>query len=143
MTGRPEEAAGDSEVAPRGRLWTRLGLRARVTLTFGLGALLVSASMGGLSYFTTRHFLVSERQNASLHQAYVNGQLVRNTLHSGKAEPDQLLASADSGTAGSHSVLYYQGTWYARSLSVGPQPLSRCRCGDWSSREPRPPRASK
>ena len=53
----------------------------RVTLVlFGLGALLLSVLMGCLSYFTARHFLVSERQNASLHQAYVNAKLVRSTL---------------------------------------------------------------
>jgi len=123
------EAPGDSAtVAPHlpgsprgrgpGRLWTRLGLRARVTVMFGVGALLLSASMGGLSYFTTRHFLVSERENASLHQAYVNASLLRNALHVGSTDIEQLLVAADSGTAGSHSVLYAGGKWYARSFSV-------------------------
>jgi signal transduction histidine kinase len=117
----PPEAVGPRT---RGRLWTRLGLRARVTVLFGLGALLLSVSMGGLSYFTARHFLVGERQNASLHQAYLNAKLIRSTLpldHSTRIE--QLLSAADSGTAGSNSVLYVRGKWYDRSISVGKRAL--------------------
>jgi signal transduction histidine kinase len=104
----------------RRRLWTRLGLRARVTLLFGLGALVLSVLMGGLSYLTARHFLVSERQNASLHQAYVNAKLIRSTIH-GSTAIVPLLAAADSGTAGSSSLLYdaFDGKWYVRSISVG------------------------
>jgi two-component system, OmpR family, sensor histidine kinase MtrB len=108
---------------PGARLWARLGLRARVTVMFGLGALLLSVSMGGLSYFTARHFLVSERQNASLHQAYLNAALIRSTLHAGNAGIEQLLSAADSGTAGSSSMLYVGGKWYVRSISVGHRAL--------------------
>jgi signal transduction histidine kinase len=96
----------------------RFGLRARVTVMFGLGALLLSASLGGLSFFTTRHFLVSERQTADLHQSYVNASLIRSALHSGSTEIEPLLVSADSGTAGSNSILEVDGKWYARSFSV-------------------------
>ena len=69
------------------RLWAALGLRARVTVLFGLGALVLSVMMGGLAYFTTRHFLVSERQNASVHQAYLNAKLVRSTLPLAELSP--------------------------------------------------------
>ncbi|MHB8221150.1 MAG: sensor histidine kinase [Acidimicrobiales bacterium] len=101
-----------------GALWARLGLRTRVTVMFGLGALLLSASMGGLSYFTTRHFLVSERGSASMHQAYVNASLIRKELRAGSTQLVALLVDADSGTTGSHSVLDVGGQWYARSFSV-------------------------
>ncbi|HVX20357.1 MAG TPA: HAMP domain-containing sensor histidine kinase [Acidimicrobiales bacterium] len=117
--------AGRRVRQPRARLWTRLGLRARVTVMFGLGALLLSLVMGGVSFFTTRHFLVSERQNASTHQAYVNAELVRNTLVAYPAlartrtNTEQLLNSADSGTTGSSSVLRLHHTWYARNSLVG------------------------
>jgi two-component system, OmpR family, sensor histidine kinase MtrB len=125
--GSPEEVGHPGPAAsPRGRrrLWTRLGLRARVTLLFGLGALVLSASMGGLSYFTARHFLVSERQNASIHQAYLNAKLLRATLH-GATGIVPLLAAADSGTAGSNSLLYEgtTGKWYVRSIAVGQEAL--------------------
>jgi len=110
--------SGSAKAEWNGSLWARLGLRTRVTVMFGLGALLLSASMGGLSYFTTRHFLVSERSTASLHQAYVNASLIRKELRAGSNQLVALLVEADSGTAGSHSVLDVGGQWYARSFSV-------------------------
>lgn len=109
----------------RGTLWARLGLRTRVTVMFGMGALLLSASMGGLSYFTTRHFLVSERGTASTHQAYVNASLIRKELRAGSTQLVPLLVQADSGTAGSDSVLEVAGQWYARSFSVSRSDLPR------------------
>jgi signal transduction histidine kinase len=128
VPGRAGEAPGptaeaqEGEEAATGRwhLWARLGLRARVTLLFGLGALVLSVSMGCLSYFTVRHFLVSERENASVHQAYLNAKLIRSTLN-GSTGIEHLLADADSGTAGSNSLLYVGsvGKWYVRSISVG------------------------
>jgi signal transduction histidine kinase len=90
---------------------------------FGLGALLLSVTMGGLSYFTTRHFLIGERESSSLHQTYVNAALVRNSLTAGDDQIEQLLVEADSGTAGSHSILFLDGKWFARSISVSHQDL--------------------
>lgn len=107
-------------------LWTRLGLRARVTVMFGLGALILSASMGALSYFTTRHFLVSERESTALHEAYVNASVVRDDLRVGVGVTvEAILSSADSGNQGSHSVLYYGSKWYERTFAVGPKAIPR------------------
>jgi two-component system sensor histidine kinase MtrB len=97
--------------------WLGIGLRARVTFLFGLGALLLSASMGGLSYFSARHFLVSERESAALHEAYGNAVLVRSALHLGTKGYDQLLASLDS-VAGTHSVLLVHTRPYASPLDA-------------------------
>jgi signal transduction histidine kinase len=99
-------------------VWTRLGLRARVTVMFGLGALLLSVLMGGLSYFTTRHFLLAERQSASLHQAFSNATVVRTNLVLGSTQFDEQLASLDIGT-GSESVMYVRGKWYSSRIAVG------------------------
>jgi len=120
-----ETLSPPSKSRPRGALWARLGLRTRVTVMFGMGALLLSASMGGLSYFTTRHFLVSERGTASAHQTYVNASLIRKELLAGSTQLVPLLVEADSGTAGSHSVLEVGGQWYARSFSVSRSDLPR------------------
>jgi len=46
----------------------KLGIGARITALFGLGALLLSILMGGLSYFTTRHFLLAGRETAAQQQ---------------------------------------------------------------------------
>jgi signal transduction histidine kinase len=94
-----------------------LGIAARITAVFGLGALVLSTLMGGLSYFTTRHFLLAERETAAQRQAFANAVLVRSFLQSGNTKYADQLASIDAGT-GAHSVLYHQGQAYSASLSV-------------------------
>ena len=58
----------------------KLGIGARITAVFGLGALILSILMGGLSYFTVRHFLLAGRESAAQHQAFNNAVLVRSDL---------------------------------------------------------------
>ena len=96
-----------------------MGIGARITAIFGLGALLLSFTMGGLSYFTTRHFLLAERESAAqtpgLRQRH---SLVRqHTATSGNNEYASLLASLDAGSD-SHSVLVHNGKPYSSSLSL-------------------------
>lgn len=105
------------------KLWSRLGLRSRITALFGLGALVLSMSMGGLSYFTARHFLLNERHNTSVQQAYVNASLIRTYLHSGSSKVNAL-GSLASGF-GSHSVLFDHGKWYPGSISIGQSAIPR------------------
>jgi len=101
----------------------KLGIGARITALFGLGALVLSILMGGLSYFTTRHFLLAGRETAAQHQAFANAVLVRTSLLGGDTHYVTLLTSIDAGT-GAHSVLYHQSTArrraqvYVSSLSV-------------------------
>ena len=95
----------------------KLGIAARITAVFGLGALLLSILMGGLSYFTTRHFLLAERESAAQHQAFANANLVRGELLSGDSKYTDLLTSIDTGSD-AHSVLYHESKPYAPSLSV-------------------------
>ncbi len=99
----------------------RLGIGARITAVFGLGALVLSILMGGLSYFTTRHFLLAERESAAQHQAFANAALVRSSLETGDTRYGTLLASIDAANAGTaaHSVLYFESKPYAASLSAG------------------------
>ncbi|HXX89233.1 MAG TPA: HAMP domain-containing sensor histidine kinase [Acidimicrobiales bacterium] len=99
------------------RPWGRLGLRARVTVTFGLGALLLSTAMATITYFTARQFFVREREDAILRQAYVNASLARSTLRSTGVDVTQLLASLDT-VPGSLSVLELHEQWYSTSISV-------------------------
>ncbi|HTX62546.1 MAG TPA: HAMP domain-containing sensor histidine kinase [Acidimicrobiales bacterium] len=98
-------------------LWTRLGLRARVTVMFALGALVLSVSMGALSYFTTRHFLVGERESADIQDAFVSATYV--SQHIGPtADVDQILTTASKITADTHSLLEQRGTWSSGTLQV-------------------------
>jgi two-component system, OmpR family, sensor histidine kinase MtrB len=103
----------------------RLGIGARITAVFGLGALLLSILMGGLSYFTTRHFLLAERESAAKNQAFANAALVRSSLEIGDTRYVPLLASIDAANTGTaaHSVLYRDSKTYASSFSVTESPL--------------------
>ncbi len=106
---------------PRRRL--RLGLRARVTAAFALGALVLSASMSIITYAAARQSTLANQSAAVLRQAYVNAALVRSTLRSPGADIVGLLGSLDT-VPGSNSVLYDRGRWYATSLGVGQDAIS-------------------
>jgi two-component system sensor histidine kinase MtrB len=101
------------------RTWSRLGLRARVTATFAVGAFILSALLAGITYFSARQAFVNERQSASQHQAFVNASFVQNALRAKGTPPAPALASVDA-LSGSRSVLYRADTqqWFNTSLSV-------------------------
>lgn len=107
--------------APAGRAHTRLsrhlGLRARVTATFAIGAFALSTIMAGITYFAARQSFLNERQGADQRQAFANASLIRNDLRSG-TQADQLISSVDT-LPGSLSVLHTRGTWYETSIPVG------------------------
>jgi two-component system, OmpR family, sensor histidine kinase MtrB len=113
------DVAEVADVAPvhHQPFWRRLGIGARITAIFVLGALVLSFSVGGLSYFTTRHFLLAERESAAQHQAFANATLIRSSLSTGDTQYADLLASLDAG-ADSHSVLIHRGTPSSSSLSL-------------------------
>jgi len=57
-----------------------LGLRARVTLAFAGGALLLSAALSGVSYGLVRNYLVEQTETAALREAFVNAGVTQNGL---------------------------------------------------------------
>lgn len=95
----------------------KLGIGARITAVFGLGALILSILMGGLSYFTVRHFLLAGRESAAQHQTFTNAVLVRNALQQGTTAYVGLLSNIDAGTD-AHSVLFHGSKTYDSSLTV-------------------------
>jgi two-component system, OmpR family, sensor histidine kinase MtrB len=94
-----------------------MGIGARITAIFGLGALLLSISMGGLAYFTTRHFLLAERESAAQTQAFANAYSVLGHLAGGSTKYATLLAQLDSAS-NSHSVLVHNLKAYTASVSI-------------------------
>jgi signal transduction histidine kinase len=115
--GRPSEQPAPVRPA-QGRLWNRVGLRGRVTLLFGLGAFVLSVVMGGLSYFSARHFLLADSQNGARQQAYANAQLVLTQLEATQSSPAQIVDGLDQGVQ-AHSVLVVDGAPYDSSFLVG------------------------
>jgi two-component system, OmpR family, sensor histidine kinase MtrB len=102
----------------RTRLSGNLGLRARVTATFAIGAFALSTIMAGITYFAARQSFLNERQGADQRQAFANASLIGNALRSSVPPVDQLIGSIDTQT-GSLSVLHSGGTWHATSIEVG------------------------
>jgi signal transduction histidine kinase len=102
----------------------RLGIGGRITAVFGLGALLLSIVMGGVSYFTTRHFLLAGRETTAQQQAYANAANLRSSLESGSTNYVTLLTQIDFGT-GAHSILYHRGNRnpYVSSLQANASSL--------------------
>ncbi len=113
--------AGPGGTSPPGATARRpvsLGLRARVTLAFTIGAFALSTLMAGITYFTARQTFLSERQTAEQRQAFANASLIQNALRSPTTQVNQLIESVDT-LPGSRSVLRTRGQWYATAISVG------------------------
>src|SRR3954468_14476394 len=102
-----------------------LGLRARITTAFVLGALLLSVTLSLLSYGITRRYLLREGESSAIRQTYVNARLVRDGLR-GRSDPDVtgLLSRLDT-PAGSESVLILRGQAHSTSVAVGSNALPR------------------
>ncbi|MBX7266881.1 HAMP domain-containing histidine kinase [Micromonospora sp. Llam7] len=96
----------------------RLGLWARVTAAFAVGALLLSASMALVSYELTRRSLLNERERTVLRAAYYDAAVVRAGLNTENPDVVEALRALDTGT-GRRPLLHLNGDWYARSADTG------------------------
>lgn len=90
----------------RPKLTRRLGLRARITLAFAVGALLLSALLSATTWALTRENLLNQREDSATAIVYQNARIVRN-----RVTPDvdkQALVSSLSTPLGSRPILYYE-----------------------------------
>lgn len=99
-----------------------LGLRARVTLAFTLGALLLSVAMSLFAFGVARNNLVRQREDAAVREAYIHARLMRDGLRSAAPDVPRLLNSLETG-GGSQSVVRYRGSWFSSSLALGREAL--------------------
>jgi two-component system sensor histidine kinase MtrB len=89
--------------------------------------------MGAISYFTTRHFLVGERENTSVTVAFSNAAQIRQDIAVYKRDKTatlrttitHALSAADSGDRTSHSLLHFDGAWHSRTLRYTQDALPR------------------
>jgi signal transduction histidine kinase len=100
----------------RGR---RLGLRTRVTVTFGVGALLLSLLLAVLTYSLAASYLDRQREASTLRQAQVNARLTQAGLRAGGRDPRSVLVALET-PADTESVLYHGGRWWSTSSGIGP-----------------------
>ncbi|MEV0902562.1 HAMP domain-containing sensor histidine kinase [Actinoplanes sp. NPDC049802] len=92
-----------------------IGLRARVSAAFALGALILSASISLLSYESTRRTLFAERERTAVRTTYYDAAVV-NAGIAGTQDPDILdvLRSLDTGSD-RYVLLQLDGQWHSRS----------------------------
>jgi signal transduction histidine kinase len=92
---------------------SRVGLRARLILTYALGAALLAAVMSVTTFTLTRSNLLTQREDSAVTRTLANGAQVATKLQPGATQSDieTLLASLPT-PAGAQIVLYYQGQWY-------------------------------
>jgi two-component system, OmpR family, sensor histidine kinase MtrB len=100
----------------------RLGLRSRITLTFTLGAFVLSVLLAGTAYLLTRAALVRQADRAAVDQAYSDARKMFDALASNPTSAKPALD--DLGNTGSaNPLVLYRGEWTARSAEFGPDVL--------------------
>jgi signal transduction histidine kinase len=103
----------------------QLGLRARVTVAFALGALALSTILSALTYGLVRSNLVQQRESSAVSLAFVNARVARDGMRA-PGNLTRVLGSMESQGRGG-VVLHVDERWFADSLTVGrdsiPEPL--------------------
>jgi two-component system sensor histidine kinase MtrB len=89
-------------------------LRFRLLLTFGLGALILSALFATLTYEGVHHELVNDLQHTDLHESFENAELVRSTLYTSPPNLKSILNSIAHATD-SRVLVHTHLQWLAHS----------------------------
>ncbi|MEU8238329.1 HAMP domain-containing sensor histidine kinase [Actinoplanes missouriensis] len=94
-----------------------IGLRARVSAAFALGALLLSFCISLVSYESTRNTLFAERERTAVRATYYDAAVVNAGL--GVRDPDvlEVLRSLDTGSD-RYVLLHRDGQWHSRSADL-------------------------
>jgi signal transduction histidine kinase len=117
----PSDPTGDPDDLQH-RWWQgvrmpRLGLRARITLAFTLGALFLSTILAGTTWALTRENILGQRESAVTRQAFRNSEVVESQLARGQEDTDlrAILNSLDSETPSRAVVRDEFGRWTNQS----------------------------
>ncbi len=108
----PLRPAGSAPGPRRERRWRPLGLAARVTTTFALGALVLSGALASITYFSVRSSLLNQDRSSLSHEAIANAEAVQGVIEQGSSYPSALAA------VGTDSIIEQRGEWYPSSQSV-------------------------
>jgi len=112
-------AVGVSAGRPQRR---RLGLRARITTAFALGALALSGVLAGIGYIAVRTSIVNQQLASMRHQALANAVLLRGELRVPTAYIPALITTLDSGP-NTGSLIYSTNHWYPSAATLSPRQL--------------------
>jgi signal transduction histidine kinase len=110
-------------IPPRRRARTRLGLRARVTAAFTLASLALSLALSITAYGITRNYLLNQRENAALSQAFGNASFVRDVLADPRTDVNSLVNQRVRTEGGGFAVLRYQDRPFLSNVGFDEQAL--------------------
>src|SRR3954454_14794055 len=98
--------------AARTRRIMRLGLRARFTIAFALGGLVLSALLAAVTYGLVRENIVRQRETSATRQVFLNANFIRDSLRTAGLQPSRLLDGLQTPT-GASPILIVDGATFA------------------------------
>lgn len=104
------------------RFLPRLGLRARITIAFAVGALFLSALLAAGTWGFTRQNQLDQRATSATTLAVSNAELLSAGIATESSTPEELLIQVPRPT-GAHLILQYEGRWYPVDASYGQDAL--------------------
>ena len=105
----------------RFKLTRRLGLRARITLAFAIGALLLSALLSGTTWALTRENLLNQREDSAKVLVFQNARTVQARVSDDTDQ--QALLSSLSTRRGAQPILYFDDQYVPLSPEFGQDAL--------------------
>lgn len=97
----------------------RLGLRARVSAAFAIGALALSSCATLISYELTRNTLLQERERTAVRATFFDAAVVNAGVTGNEPDIAGALQALDVG-ADRYVLLYHGDRWYGRSAAADP-----------------------
>ncbi len=102
--------------------WRRIpsiGLRNRILITFGAGALVLSVVLAFTTYGITKSNLIKQRESASINQAYINARRVQRDLIADPTNVTETLNQLGS----TERLLLFRNIWGTSSPLFGPNQI--------------------
>jgi two-component system sensor histidine kinase MtrB len=100
----------------------RLGLRTRITIAFGVGALLLSTMVGATTWALTQQNWLDEQESGVIAQAFTNADRVQQRITPNLGDPTDVLSSLMT-PQGSNPVLLFDDSWYPVTPQYGEEAL--------------------
>ena len=110
------DSAGRSERVSSGRF--RLGLRARTTAVFALGALTLSVLLSALTYQFARHAFYSQRRDAAVQNAVSHSRIAKNGLAVLGAAPGDVIDQIPRLPGAAFEILKDGNEWPSEPTGV-------------------------
>ncbi|WP_433169183.1 HAMP domain-containing sensor histidine kinase [Kribbella sp. CA-247076] len=104
------------------RRWSRLGLRGRITSSFALLALGLSALLSILVWLVVSNYLTAQRETTAVRQAQVNVVGLERSLQNRPEQVPEILGDLPHD-ASTTILLFRSGRWYSTALVSSPDRL--------------------